>query len=151
MPSQPRSDSGSYLLWLRTDEAQTISVGALGEMDVTPGVYAYAGSAFGPGGVKARVGRHVRGEGALHWHVDYLRAVADLATVWFTHDDARRECDWAEVLRELPGAGVPMDGFGASDCTCPAHLIRFAQQPDLPTVRDRIHAAHPDHAPIWKT
>ena len=151
MPSQPRSDSGSYLLWLRADEAQSITVGALGEMAVPPGVYAYAGSAFGPGGVKARVGRHVRGEGALHWHVDYLRAVADLAAVWFTHDDARRECDWAEVLRDLPGADVPMDGFGASDCTCPAHLIRFDQQPDLQTVRDRMHAAYPDHAPIRKT
>jgi len=151
MPSQPRSDSGSYLLWLRADEAQSITVGALGEMAVPPGVYAYAGSAFGPGGVKARVGRHVRGEGALHWHVDYLRAVADLAAVWFTHDDVRRECDWAEVLRDLPGATVPMDGFGASDCTCPAHLIRFDDLPAFETARDRMYAAYPDHAPIRKT
>jgi len=150
MSVQPRSDSGSYLLWLRADEAQSITVGALGEMAVPPGVYAYAGSAFGPGGVKARVGRHVRGEGALHWHVDYLRAVADLAAVWFTHDDVRRECDWAAVLRDLPAASVPMDGFGASDCTCPAHLIRFDDPPAFETARDRMYAAYPDHAPIRK-
>jgi Uri superfamily endonuclease len=147
-----RNDSGTYLLWLRVDTEQSLEVGALGEVEVQPGWYAYAGSAFGPGGVRARVERHVRGDGATHWHVDYLRAAAALTAVWFTHDDARRECDWAQVLRDLadepPGTSVPISGFGATDCDCPAHLVHFDDPPSLATFRRRLHATFPNHAAV---
>ena len=85
------SDPGTYALLLRADTEQAIEAGALGVMSVEPGTYVYVGSAFGPGGLRARVGRHVRDDGALHWHVDYLRAVTTLDTVWYTHD-AERYC-----------------------------------------------------------
>jgi Uri superfamily endonuclease len=142
------SDPGTYALLLRADTEQEIEVGALGVMPVEPGTYVYAGSAFGPGGLRARVGRHVRGDGALHWHVDYLRAVTTLETVWYTHDPNRRECTWARVLRSLPDATVPLDGFGASDCNCPAHLVRMTSTPALSTFRTRIHEQRPDPAAV---
>ncbi len=139
---------GTYALLLQNEERQEIEVGALGAMTVRPGVYVYVGSAFGPGGLRARVGRHARGDGALHWHVDYLRAATALEAVWYTHDPERRECTWAAVLRALPGASVPVDGFGASDCTCPAHLVRFEAAPSVSTFRTRLRGECPDHETI---
>ncbi|MCS4038555.1 GIY-YIG nuclease family protein [Salinibacter ruber] len=139
---------GTYALLLQNEERQEIEVGALGAMTVRPGVYVYVGSAFGPGGLRARVGRHARGDGALHWHVDYLRAATALEAVWYTHDPERRECTWAAVLRALPGASVPVDGFGASDCTCPAHLVRFEAAPSVSPFRTRLRGECPDHEMI---
>ncbi|MFP4228561.1 MAG: GIY-YIG nuclease family protein [Salinivenus sp.] len=124
----PRSKGGTYALLLRADTKQKIDVGALGAMTVHPGAYVYVGSAFGPGGVRARVERHARGDGAWHWHVDYLRAATTLARVWWTHDAERRECDWAAALRSLQGAAVPLRGFGASDCGCSAHLVYLDEE-----------------------
>ena len=145
---RPRSDPGTYALLLHAEETQSIEVGALGTMTVRPGWYVYVGSAFGPGGLQARVQRHVRGDGALHWHVDYLRAVTTLASVWYTHDPERRECTWATLLRKASSSHVPMEGFGASDCGCPAHLVAFDEPPPLPAFRDRLRREAPSHAPV---
>lgn len=142
------SDSGTYALLLRADAKRDIEVGALGPMTVSPGTYVYVGSAFGPGGVQARVRRHARAEGASHWHVDFLRAVTVLERVWYTHDDIRRECSWTRVLHELPGAQLPYDGFGASDCECPSHLVRFEAAPSLEAFRTRVRAECSTHASI---
>jgi len=139
---------GTYALLLRGQETQEIEVGALGSMTVHPGTYIYVGSAFGSGGLQARVERHVRGDGALHWHVDYLRAVMRLHAVWYTHDAERRECTWAAVFRSLPDATVPLDGFGASDCNCPAHLVRFAEPPSLERFQDHIDARADNHSAV---
>ena len=141
-------DVGTYALLLRAEGEHTIEVGARGEMRVRPGWYVYVGSAFGPGGLRARVRRHARAEGTMHWHVDYLRAVMTLQSVWYTHDEERRECTWARVLREHEGARVPMTEFGASDCDCPAHLVAFADAPSLDAFRQRLRAARPDHRTV---
>ena len=143
-----RSAVGTYALLLRATDATHVDVGALGELEVVPGGYVYVGSAFGPGGVKARVGRHARCDGARHWHVDYLRATTDLLAAWVTYDDARRECDWAHALRQMDGASVPMPGFGASDCDCTAHLVRFDRLPTLDAFTPHLHRDAPSHAPI---
>lgn len=143
-----QSEPGTYALLLRAADERDVDIGALGEMRVHPGLYVYVGSAFGPGGLRARVERHARGDGARHWHVDYLRAVTTPEAVWYTHDPERRECTWAEILRSLPGATVPLDGFGASDCNCSAHLARFGEIPSLSTFRMRLRAQCPEHAVV---
>jgi Uri superfamily endonuclease len=143
-----RNEPGTYALLLRAEEAQPLEVGALGTMTVRPGWYVYVGSAFGPGGLRARVQRHARGDGALHWHVDYLRAVTTLEAVWSTHDPERRECMWATVLRNEDGARAPMDGFGASDCDCPTHLVAFDERPARSRFRKRLPSECADHAPV---
>jgi len=139
---------GTYALLLRADTEQTLEVGALGEMAVRPGLYVYVGSAFGPGGVRARVRRHARADGATHWHVDYLRAATTLDAVWYTHDAVRRECLWARILRDGSGAWVPLEGFGASDCDCPAHLVALDARPSIAAFRTRLRAAVADHGPV---
>jgi Uri superfamily endonuclease len=116
-------------LLLRLDATQPIVVGALGELTFPQGWYLYVGSAQGPGGLRARLARHRRrGDKRLHWHIDYVRAVAALVEVW-THAGERQECAWAAAAAVLPGANVVAPRFGASDCRCPAHLFHFTQRP----------------------
>jgi Uri superfamily endonuclease len=65
--------------------------------------------------------------------VDWLRAVTELVEVWFRPGRQRRECLWAKRLSGMPGAGTPMPGFGASDCSCRSHLFWFEERP-VPTI-----------------
>ena len=119
---------GAYALVLRMERPALLRVGALGEASFPAGVYVYLGSARGPGGIQARLGRHLRGSSRPRWHVDYLRAVAVPVAWAVTTDPAPGlpwECAWSQRLAALPEAWIPLPGFGASDCRqgCPAHLI----------------------------
>lgn len=104
-------------------------------MELRPGCYAYAGSGFGPGGVEARLRRHLEGGDAVHWHVDHLRRRSEPVEAWVTGDPERREHEWAAALAALPGATVPVPGFGSSDCSCTAHLVHFDRRPRLERFR----------------
>jgi Uri superfamily endonuclease len=123
--------SGTYALILSLPRCATIDVGRLGRFQFPAGWYVYAGSARGPGGLAARVSRHLRSSKQLHWHVDYLRAEACPDRIWYAVGTRKRECAWAGRLASLRGASIPVPRFGASDCRCPAHLIHFATPPDL--------------------
>jgi Uri superfamily endonuclease len=109
LPSLP----GTYALVLRFSKRLEIVVGRLGVLETQAGYYMYVGSALGPGGLAARVGRHCRREKTLRWHIDYLRAAADLEEVWYATGKSHLECRWASTLLTLPGASVPLTGFGA--------------------------------------
>ena len=132
---------GTYALILQADQRRIVQVGRLGRLAVEPGCYVYVGSALGPGGVRARVGHHVRLATRLHWHIDYLRRAAALRHVWYSYDCVRREHAWADIFARMPGASIPLPGFGASDCTCPAHLFFFDRMPLLWTFRNAIAAS----------
>lgn len=144
-----RKSPGTYVLLLKLGASRPVEVGRLGTLQGQPGTYAYVGSAFGPGGVRARVRRHQRRTASPHWHIDYLRSAGRLRQAWHTYDAVRRECTWAEVLRTFPEAEVPLNGFGASDCGCPAHLVRFSTPPELDAFRRRLKRVAPDHAPVY--
>jgi Uri superfamily endonuclease len=133
IPSNP----GSYILELFLEQPTTLQTGRLGKFTFPAGVYLYFGSAWGPGGLRARLGRHLRPASMrlLHWHIDYLSAVADLRAVGYLIKDdrelnpARLECLWSQAAASLPGSLAPAPGFGASDCQagCPAHLLFIAE------------------------
>jgi len=123
---------GRYVLLLRLDTPRTVRIGRRGELTLAPGMVAYAGSALGPGGRRARVGRHLRAEKRPHWHIDALTAAAPVVAVWAVESPVRLECAWAAALSAQPGSTIPARGFGASDCTCPAHLIRIAAPEAIP-------------------
>jgi len=134
---------GLYALVLYLGCAREITVGALGRRRFPAGHYVYVGSAWGSGGLAARVRRHLRGDGRLHWHVDYLRAQAKPTALWWA-ERAQDECSWAQALMAYPEAEVVVPRFGASDCTCAAHLAyvgESAPPPDLfPAVHVNLHA-----------
>jgi len=45
----------------------------------------------------------------------------------------RAECARNRRILSLPGAEVPVAGFGSSDCRCAAHLVYFSDHPSLPS------------------
>ena len=102
-------------------------------VQLPPGLYVYVGSAHGPGGLRARLGRHLRGDGRPRWHIDALRAVAEVVGWHVAVSPLRLECAWAQSLAHLPGAAIPVPGFGATDCraACPAHLVMLPADVDL--------------------
>jgi Uri superfamily endonuclease len=122
--------AATYVLILRLPRALTITIGRLGRFEFPAGWYCYAGSARGSGGLTARISRHRRATKVPHWHVDYLRAAAELVEIWYILGARKRECAWARAMANLPGASLPVPRFGASDCRCPAHLVHFSAAPD---------------------
>lgn len=121
LPARP----GTYVLILRLDAPTRVAAGRLGAFDLSAGLYAYVGSAHGPGGLRARLERHLRRAKPQHWHIDALTAVAEPVAIWTRSAPDRLECVWARALAALPGVTLPVAGFGASDCACPAHLLAF--------------------------
>jgi Uri superfamily endonuclease len=136
------------LLLLSLAQPARISVGRLGTFRFPAGHYTYAGSALGPGGLSARLGRHARVEKRLHWHVDYLIQHAVLECAWQIAHPERLECAWASAMRGLPGAQMPVPGFGASDCHCPAHLVLLPDWPSERRILDALYGVSPANAHI---
>ncbi len=132
--------SGSYVLLLELKRPRQLKVGRLGAVILPAGVYAYAGSAFGSGGLRARLGRHLRGDGSPHWHIDYVRAVAKVRMCFYTVSDIPLECAWSQALAALPGATLPVRGLGASDCQsgCGAHLIGLPPQANVQSILEMV-------------
>lgn len=143
-----RSEGGTYALLLCALRATSVRAGRLGEFGIRRGTYVYVGSAFGPGGVLARVRHHLRVSSAPRWHIDYLRPAVRIREVWYSHDPARREHQWARAIAALRGASIPLSGFGASDCNCEAHLFFFRPAPSLRAFRRRIRGDSPEHHSI---
>ncbi len=119
LPPKP----GTYLLILHLETPARFPVGRLGHAQLEAGLYAYVGSARGPGGLRARIQRHLRRDKRPHWHIDALTMRAPIVAVWWVEAHERLECVWAQTLAALPGVAVPMVGFGASDCSCCTHLF----------------------------
>lgn len=148
---------GLYVLFVRVPGASPlqVTVGAQGPTQFRPGTYVYVGSAHGPGGF-ARIDRHATTAAGdhetRHWHIDYLLAHPRVALPETYRLPGRtRECDLATAM---PGA--PLVGFGASDCACPAHLLRLAHPPSARIALERFrtgltsppgHGRRPDDDP----
>jgi Uri superfamily endonuclease len=125
------NEPGTYALVSAADDTQDVPIGKLGTLLVEPGFYVYLGSAFGPGGLAARVTRHLRRDKVQRWHIDFLRPVVTVVEVWLEVNGDKRECRWATALASRSAATIPMVGFGSSDCACASHLIRFPRRPRL--------------------
>jgi len=127
-----RTSPGTYALVIVLDRSRIIRLGRRGRFCFPAGFYLYVGSALGPGGLAARIERHLCAEKCFHWHVDYvLRAKpVRVVEVWVTEGATRRECDWARAAMQLPQASIVVPRFGASDCQCAAHLVASDVMPD---------------------
>jgi Uri superfamily endonuclease len=132
------SQAGTYLLFYRLAKKRSVSIGRLGSIVFNPGFYGYVGSAFGPGGLAARLGRHLRLTPRRHWHIDYLKPYLRSVSIWFSTEPIPLEHIWAAALLADPDLCLPIMRFGCSDCTCCSHLFHFKAMPD----RQILHDGH---------
>ncbi len=118
---------GAYLILLRLDTPLPLDIATLGPATLTPGCYVYAGSARGPGGLRARVARHLRRDKLRHWHIDHLSEAASEMRAFAV--PGGRECALIDALLATKRYTAPVPGFGSSDCrTCTSHLL-FHNEP----------------------
>jgi Uri superfamily endonuclease len=121
---------GTYALILQNYSNDRVQIGHWLRIDLEPGYYIYVGSAFGPGGVQARVLRHLRKTKTRHWHIDYLSEFVSPFGVWYSHESEHLEHRWAQALCNIKGIS-PVHGFGCSDCKCYSHLFQTLTVPDF--------------------
>ena len=122
IPSTP----GTYALYLYLSSHYTLQVGQLGTFRFPAGAYIYIGSAFGPGGLRARLNRHLNTRRSHFWHIDYLLSIANIFCVYYLVSEHRYECLWSQALATQPDVFIPAPGFGSSDCgICTTHLTVF--------------------------
>ena len=140
---------GTYTLIFSSSRKEQISIGKLGTLQLKPGFYIYVGSAFGPGGLKARIAHHCRRAVRPHWHIDYLGYFLHLTEIWYTYDPVHREHQWAQTLSTTRGAMNPLAGFGSSDCRCKSHLLFFNSKPTIKTFQRKIFASTKNHGKVF--
>lgn len=125
-PALPHTP-GTYVLLIQLRTPITLQAGRLGTYTLSAGIYAYAGSAQGPGGLHARIARHLRTPKTPHWHIDALTAAVPISALWIVESSERLECTWAHTLSAIPGVTCPIPRFGSSDCACPSHLFALPE------------------------
>ena len=115
--------AGSYILCLKLKDTTQIQIGKLGVFDFKKGFYFYVGSAFGPGGIQARCGHHIKISNKPRWHIDYLRKHCALENIIYSDDPQHLEHQWASMTSAIDSIETPAHGFGSSDCKCQSHLF----------------------------
>ena len=126
VPASP----GAYVLIVDLNRPLRLSLPRRAPHVLPVGRYAYCGSAKGPGGLRARLGRHLRRGKAVRWHIDRLTAAGSVPALVAVPDGG--ECDLRAALQACPGAAAPIPGFGSSDCRrCPSHLLSLPPGFDL--------------------
>lgn len=117
------NQAGSYLVWLHLDTITAIEKPDPRQLE--PGWYCYAGSAKGPGGLRARLHRHLRKDKTQRWHIDQLSSKAQILHAWAWH--TLSECTLIHTLH-AQGLSHPSPGFGSSDCrSCISHLLVWTE------------------------
>ncbi|MDI6695516.1 MAG: GIY-YIG nuclease family protein [Anaerolineales bacterium] len=130
------TEKGVYAVEFYLPQDQYIQIGRLGAATFPAGSYLYLGSAQGAGGVRSRLGRHLKHlqSQKTRWHIDYFHRHAQPRAWCFLlgapRTGAPLECRWSQAVWKTPSASVPMQGFGASDCryACPAHFFAICDE-----------------------
>lgn len=113
------SVAGAYILQIKLAETILIRIASKPRVELPAGRYLYCGSAYGPGGLKSRLARHMRRGKSVRWHIDQLTECGIVTGAWIVCGG--RECDLVAKLAPLP---APIPGFGSSDCRrCRSHLL----------------------------
>lgn len=121
MPAAP----GAYLLVIDLHRSLPLDVPRAAPTRLAPGRYVYCGSAYGPGGIRARIARHRKRDKTVRWHVDRLTAAGCIVAIHA--EPGARECDLVARAMASPDAFAPAPGFGSSDCRrCASHLIKVS-------------------------
>ncbi|QQM02197.1 hypothetical protein I8G32_00722 [Rhodopseudomonas palustris] len=134
---------GAYVVAIAIAGPLTVRLGGALSARLRPGRYLYCGSAYGPGGLQARLARHFRKDKSIRWHVDQLTTAGEVKGAWAIA--LGNECALVDRLGFLP---VPIEGFGATDCAhCRSHLLRWPSRVPARAIRAALAAG--GEAPVW--
>jgi len=123
-PSLP----GFYAMAIELNDEVAVRLSGRSPIALPAGRYLYCGSAKGPGGLKARLSRHMRRGKSVRWHVDQLTEQGLVVGSWIS--PGGDECELVQMCSHLP---MPIAGFGSSDCaTCGSHLLFWPNGIALP-------------------
>ena len=109
---------GAYGLLCEIDHDIIVPTGRLGSLKHSAGWYTYIGSAVGE--ISGHVGRHLRADKRLHWHIDWLLPHEEVEAVVIAETSQRVECDLACFMVE--GFEV-IPRLGSSDCRRRGYLF----------------------------
>ncbi|MCJ9428879.1 DUF123 domain-containing protein [Kordiimonas marina] len=113
---------GAYVLVFRLASGIDVSLKGKAPAHLAPGWYLYAGSAYGGGGMQARLRRHFLRDKKIHWHID--RLATEAADIMAFAEPDGSECGLVDRLMKTGQYIHIMPGFGSSDCqTCESHLL----------------------------
>jgi len=131
--------SGVYVIVISVSNDIRIDVGALGSINFEKGWYAYVGSAQKC--LEKRIHRHLRKAKQKFWHIDYLLDDDAVKILEVFHKEAGKpdECEIAKkISMHASKEGIPIQGFGSSDCRCISHLFKLK---DYQFLREFMHKA----------
>lgn len=118
----------AYAIAIKLTDKAAVTLSGRSPIALPAGRYLYCGSAKGPGGLKARLSRHMRRGKSLRWHVDQLTEPGLVIGSWIF--PGGEEC---ELVRMCSHLSAPIAEFGSSDCaTCCGHLLQWPNDAELP-------------------
>jgi Uri superfamily endonuclease len=131
------SEKGTYVLILKLEKESIIKVGALGMRTFKIGFYAYIGSAFGRGGLKARISRYSKVR-RQRWHVDCILDSMETIEVWAIPN--------TRIEEELAGDAIKVfdciKGFGCTDKRGDISHLLYLSNKDLLSEFKRLIENH---------
>jgi Uri superfamily endonuclease len=81
---------------------------------------------MGPGGIGARISRHIRTEKKIFWHIDYLviNPSVKVFALFRAESKWKMECDVNKSIVSNFDVSI-VSGFGSTDCkaACGGHLL----------------------------
>lgn len=110
-------EKGYYVLLINVDSNVHIKIGSLGLIKFKKGFYIYIGSACGPGGLRARIRRHLRRMKNPYWHIDYLlmNEHVSINAIWyFIAKESSLDLE-SLISKNLNNLLDFIKGFGCSD------------------------------------
>jgi len=119
-------EKGTYALVVRLRQPLVMRLNER-EVVFARGLYVYAGSAFGPGGLRARISRHLSRQKRRHWHIDELTSALQckIMALIFCISAEKLERAICGLLSKDPRF-ASITGFGSSDDPRnPSHLFLF--------------------------
>jgi len=136
---------GLYLLLLHLEKG-SYSIGKLYTGVLPGGTYAYIGSAWGPGGLGARVSRHLSANKRIHWHIDWLTSDTRCKlTGVYLFPRVKGESEMYRILSEIGECLIP--GFGSSDDRgSKCHLLLLKKS--LKELEDVLRYFYPNYVKI---
>ncbi len=139
-------EKGTYALIASVTRVRRLKIGQLGAHDIVPGYYVYVGSAFGAGGLRARIGHHLESTANPHWHIDYLLAIAQPVEVWYSTVNQKLEHHWAELFDHGSQFRAPITRFGCSDYhrSRSTHLFYSKRRPSFSWFEQQVRERFED-------